>query len=112
MSSGSRSSKVPYIVLTTTPNRKEAEKISGILIREKAAACVTTLNSAVSHFWWKGKRERARESVLVIKTTSSQYRRVEALIHKHHPYDVPEVIGWPIRRGSAAYLSWLKSCVR
>ena len=47
------------------------------------------------------------EVLMIAKTTRSAYTRLETWLIDHHPYDVPEVLALPVRRGSAAYLGWL-----
>lgn len=61
-----------------------------------------------SHYWWKGKKEKGAEVLLLIKTQSSLYPKLEKALKSHHSYDVPEVIAIPFKKGSKAYLSWLK----
>jgi periplasmic divalent cation tolerance protein len=53
------------------------------------------------------KIEREPEYGVFIKTRKSLYKKVEAYIQKHHPYDVPEIVSWTIERGSAQYLQWI-----
>ena len=101
-----------YLFLTTASSLKEARKLTGILLRHRAAACVTILPKAESHYRWKEKIEKAAEFVLLIKTKPSAVKRVETLLEKHHSYSVPEIIGLPIEKGSSKYLSWLKKEVR
>jgi periplasmic divalent cation tolerance protein len=56
---------------------------------------------------WQGVVERAVEVPLLIKTTRERYSEVEAAIRSLHPYDVPEIIAWPITAGLPAYLRWV-----
>ena len=105
-------SQLPYLVFSTTSTKKEADHLGHILVREQRAACVNVVYPVESFFRWKGKVEKVREALLVIKTTLDQVPHIEKLIQKHHSYNVPEVIAWPIRRGTLNYLAWLKSCVK
>jgi len=98
--------------MVTASGKKEAEKIAETLLKSKLAACVNILDGAVSLFRWKGKLEKAREAVLLIKTTRKRFKAAEAAIKKIHSYENPEVIGFEIKEGSKAYLDWVLKSVR
>jgi len=100
------------LVLVTHPAGRAAGRFAARLVDARLAACVNILPAAESVFWWRGKLDRGRESLLLIKTTASAYAPLEAAITRWHPYDVPEVIAVPIMRGSAPYLAWVKSSVQ
>ena len=107
-----KSQKVqPFLLLTTVSSRKEATKLGQVLLRHKRAACVNIIPGVNSLFWWKGSVDRAREFLLLIKTDRRQLSKVEKLIRDHHSYEVPEMIGWPIRWGHKPYLKWLSTSV-
>ena len=44
---------------------------------------------------------------MLIKTTAERYSEVEAAIRAGHPYELPEIIAFPVERGLAAYLEWV-----
>ena len=108
----SKSSVQPYLVLSTASSEKEAQKIAQLLVRGRLAACVNIVPQACSIFHWRGKVDRAREWLLVIKTTKGRLALLRQVVLKHHSYETPELIGWPILWGSASYLNWLKQSVR
>ena len=110
MASKVRFSK-PYLLLSTTSSRKNAEKIAHVLIQEKLAACVNIIPNVGSIYRWRGTIDQARELLLVIKTDSRSLKEVEKAIRKYHPYKIPEVIGWPITWGYQPYLKWLVGSV-
>ncbi len=95
------------VVLTTVNTSQQARKLTGLILKSKAAACVTVLPPAESHYRWKGRIEKARERVLLIKTRRSAYSRLEKILRANHPYSVPEIIALPVTKGSRAYLKWL-----
>ena len=43
------------VVMTTTPDKAEAEKLAGSIIEEKLAACVQILPTMTSVYFWEGK---------------------------------------------------------
>ena len=100
---------VPYLVLSTAPSKKEAHALSKKILAQKFAACINVVYPATSFFRWKGKNQVCREALLVMKTTARQLSYLERLIQKHHSYEVPEIIGWPIHFGNEAYLRWVRS---
>jgi len=61
-----------------------------------------------SQYWWQGRVERARETLMIIKT--SRRRLAAAMRHLAglHPYTVPELIALPIVAGGRPYLRWLR----
>ena len=103
--------RIPFFVVSTASSKKEAERIARQIFEKKLAACVNIIYPATSFFWWKGKQEKAREAVLLIKTLSNQFGPLETLIRRAHSYEVPEVIGWPIQKVSKPYFRWLCSSV-
>jgi periplasmic divalent cation tolerance protein len=95
------------LVVTNAPDREAARRLADGLVAARLAACVNLLSECTSVYRWKGAVETATEIPVLIKTRASLFPEVEAFIVKHHPYEVPEAIAFPIERASAAYLEWL-----
>ncbi|MDK3022765.1 divalent-cation tolerance protein CutA [Cupriavidus taiwanensis] len=95
------------VVLTNAPDAGTAARLSQAVLQARAAACVNRLAPVESEYWWQGKLEQAQEWPLLIKTTRARYAALEAVIRQHHPYDVPEIIAWPLAAGYAPYLAWI-----
>lgn len=100
------------IVLVTTKNKKEAEKISSGLIKAKLAACVNIVSKVDSVFFWAAKLERAQESLLVIKSKRDKLPKIMKLVSSLHSYKVPEIIAIPIIAGARPYLRWIDAALR
>lgn len=100
------------VVLTTTPDARSARRLSELLIRNKAAACVSVLPGVTSVYRWKGMVERSRECLLVIKTDSKEYPRLEKTLRAIHPYETPEIVELPARRGLRSYVDWVRQSTR
>jgi len=83
-------------------------KIARSVVEKKLAACANILPGVESIYRWKGKVERAREVLVMMKATVVKLRELEREVKRVHGYDVPEFIALPIAEGSAEYLSWLK----
>lgn len=97
----------PRIVLTTLADEQETEKFAAALIERRLAACVNIVGPIRSIYRWKGKVEREKEFLLIIKTTSEQASRLEAAFKELHPYELPERIELSVEGGSETYLSWV-----
>jgi len=99
------------IVQTTVPDFSTCEKISHILFQEKLCACIQ-YHPMNSIYLWKNKLNNDNELILTIKTVSTHYKKIEALILKHHPYETPEIICFLIQDGYSKYLEWVEQCVK
>ncbi len=97
------------VAMVTCENRRQAERIAHALVEERLAACVNVLEASVrSVYRWQGKVERARETLLLIKTAKSVFPRLERRVRQLHSYQTPEIIALPIVAGSRAYLAWME----
>ena len=65
-----------------------------------------------SRFWWKGKIDRANETLLIVKTKKANFKKIEAEVKKMHSYEVPEIIAVPIAAGSKDYLDWIEDSTK
>src|SRR3989338_4719675 len=102
----------PAVILCATPDRRAAERIARVLLERRLAGCVSFVGGAVSLYRWKGRIERAKEVLLLIKTTEKNFIQVKKAIEVNHPYEVPEILCLPVKRGSAAYLKWLANALK
>lgn len=100
------------VVLVTCANAREAGRIARTLVEERLAACVNIQTTSVlSVYRWEGKVERAREVLLIVKTSTPHFARLEHRVRQMHSYQTPEVIALPIAAGSRPYLAWLDECL-
>ena len=96
------------VVLVTCGNLAEARRIAKSLVVKRLAACVNiVLGPVESIYHWKGKVEKSRERLLIIKTTAPRLAQLEREVKRLHSYDVPEFIAVPVTAGSQKYLAWL-----
>jgi len=95
------------IVLVTLPEKTDAAKFARELLDKKLAACVNMLPSCNSLYWWEGKIEEAKETLLIIKTTKNIFDELLMHIKSIHPYSTPEIISLDITKGNIEYLDWL-----
>jgi periplasmic divalent cation tolerance protein len=97
------------VALTTAPNVEVAERIGRSLVEERLAACANVLGGVTSIFRWKGAVERESEVLVILKTTAGEVEALERRVAELHPYEVPELLAFPIEVGHAAYLEWVRA---
>ncbi|MGQ9461306.1 MAG: divalent-cation tolerance protein CutA [Candidatus Bathyarchaeaceae archaeon] len=95
------------VVVITTSNKEEAVKIVRSLLEERLIACANILGPVSSMFWWEGKIEEAGEFLVFMKSHENHFERLSERIAEIHSYEVPEIIAFPIIKGSKSYLKWL-----
>ena len=95
------------IVLVTCGSIGEARKIGRSVVEKKLAACANIVPVVESIYRWKGKVERAREVLVLMKTTASRLTQLEREVKRLHSYEVLEFVVLPIAAGSKEYLAWL-----
>ena len=98
------------IVLVTCGSMAEARKIAKTVVEKRLAACVNILGGTVeSVYQWKGKVEKAKERLLLIKTSPKLVEKLDQEVLRLHSYETPEFLAIPIAGGSEKYLAWLKN---
>ena len=100
------------IVLVTCASVGEARRIGRSVVEKKLAACTNILVGVESIYRWKGKVERAREVLVVMKTTVARLRELEREVKRVHSYEVPEFVVLPVVAGSREYLKWIEENAR
>ena len=100
------------VILVTTSTEQEAHKVAEMLLGRREAAFVNFVPRVESSFWWQGKLDSARESLLIIKTRASLLPEIIEMVKSVHSYEVPEIIALPIIGGSEDYLKWIDDEVR
>lgn len=100
---------VEFIVIETTfPSKVESENICRQLLQVKLAACIQLTGPIESTYLWQGKIETSQEWRCSIKAKSSNLDEISELLHKLHPYDVPEFVVFDITQTSPKYAAWLR----
>jgi periplasmic divalent cation tolerance protein len=98
-------------VTTTLPDQAAAERLADVLVEERLAACAQVLGPVSSTYHWQGAIDRATEWYCHLKTTTIRLPALLARINELHPYDVPEILAFPILDGNADYLRWIEQTV-
>jgi periplasmic divalent cation tolerance protein len=100
------------IIFVTCASNNEAQKIAAALLKKRLVACGNIVGGVRSKFWWKGKIDSTKETLLILKAKSANFKAVEKKVKRIHSYDVPEIIAIPIVAGSSDYLNWIKDNIR
>jgi periplasmic divalent cation tolerance protein len=100
------------IVLVTCASITEARRIGRSAVEKRLAACANIVAGVDSIYRWKGKVERAREVLVVMKTSAGCLQELEREVKRMHSYEVPEFVVAPIVAGSREYLQWIGENVR
>ncbi len=100
------------IVLITTSSDSEAEKIARSLVDEQLAACANIVPGMRSLFFWDGKIQDERETLLICKSRSPLMNKIIGKVKALHSYSVPEIIALPIIAGSPDYLAWVRETTK
>ncbi len=107
-----KSTRRHVVVFVTAPTVRVARAIAAAILDAPTAACVKLLPGVESHYVWQGKRERAKECQLLIKTTRPRLAALERVVRAHHPYDTPEFVAAPLVAGAEKYLDWIDTATR
>jgi len=99
------------ILLTSFAKKTDALKFAQRLLKDKLAACCSVIPGAVSLYRWKSRQVKAREYLLLIKTTAAKIKKVEQFIKKSHSYELPECLSWQAE-ASKEFGLWMQNAVK
>ena len=91
----------------TVPSEEVGSDIASSLLKERLAACINIIPNVKSVYRWKGKINKDSEFMLEIKTKSDLFDSLVTAVKATHPYEVPEVIAFPMQYVSESYSKWL-----
>ncbi len=98
----------PVLLYSTVPSVEDGERIGGMLVERRLAACVNLIPGMVAIYEWEGKRHRDAEVVMIAKTRSCLAREAMAAVRSAHPYDNPALVVIDIVDGSPDFLRWIR----
>ena len=96
-----------YLIITNEVDKKHAYRIANLLLEDKLVPCVSFKNIQ-SNFWWGGEINQSDEVQLIIKCKEQNINKVCEKISKHHSYQVPEIVYFPVST-SQDYHGWVNS---
>jgi len=100
------------MVFMTAPQGPEARTLADMLLKKRLCACVNIVKGIASFFWWQGKIDTARESLLIAKTEQRLLKKIIREVRRVHSYSVCEIVAMPIAAGNASYLVWISASLR
>jgi len=100
------------LAFSTVDNFDTAKTLARQLVREKMAACVSIVPNVLSIYTWKERLEETAEWLLIIKTAEDRLPALMSRLKELHPYEVPEIVSFPIDRSLPAYLDWILAGTR
>ena len=102
-----------YIVMIVTcGSRREAGSIADSLLEKRLVACANVIGKVESKFRWNGRVEKARETMVILKTVGKKFKAVEKEVKRLHDYEVPEIVAIPIVALSKDYGRWIRESVK
>ena len=94
------------IVQTTVASRRDALRLSGLMVKARLAACVQVM-PIHSTYRWHNKVKQSAEWLLAAKTRSARTKALMAFIRRHHPYELPEIMAVSVTQVLPAYRQWV-----
>ena len=100
------------LALSTFPDRETAQRVSNQVVTEKLAACANILPAVESIYRWKDKVETGNETLVIFKLGEDRQPAFQEKVRSLHPYEVPEIIFFPVSNGLPEYLHWVADSCR
>ena len=94
------------LIRITCPSRRVAEDIAEVALEHRLAACANLEGPVSSTYRWKGVIEQSFEFILWLKAPEANWSKIDALVQRVHPYDVPAIVAMPLTHVSSAYEAW------
>ena len=99
------------IAFCTFPDSDLAAAVTKELVQQRLVACGNILPQVHSVYRWHEAVESTEEVLVIFKLDRNRYPEFESKVRSMHPYEVPEIVAFPITEGLPAYLGWVKqSC--
>jgi periplasmic divalent cation tolerance protein len=95
------------VFLSTFASRSEAQAFAKKVVALRLAACVNVLPSVTSHYRWKNRVLKEKETLIIGKTSAAKFAQLKRRIKSLHPYEVPELIALSVADGFKTYLKWI-----
>lgn len=100
------------LLLVTTADRAEAERIGEALVTRRLAAHGSVVPMIHSFYHAGGAIQRQHEALLLVKTSAARSAEAQAELRSLHSYENPQILEVPVSGGSAPYIAWLLEEVR
>ena len=91
--------------------RHRPRRIADALLDARLVACAHVQAPHRARYRWRGRIEAAEEVALLCKTREARWEAAVAAARRLHPYEVPAIVGWPIRT-TGDYAAWIDAETR
>ena len=99
------------MVVATAADKESAKSIAKLLVEKRLAACIQMF-PIESVYFWRGEICGDNETLMFIKSKTTLFSKISAVIKENHAYEVPEIIQIPITGGLPEYLAWIADCTK
>jgi len=100
------------LALSMFPDVETARRIARQMVTENFAACANIIPAIESIYRWKEKIETSAETLVYFKLSEERQSSFQEKLRSLHPYEVPEIIFFPIASGLPEYLRWVVDSCR
>jgi periplasmic divalent cation tolerance protein len=97
-----------WLIYSTFPKREEALSVARRLVEDQQIACANIIDGVTSVYRWQEALQEDTEVVMLVKTQAAKVDAVMEHIRALHSYDVPSITAWPLHKGQADFLQWVK----
>jgi periplasmic divalent cation tolerance protein len=94
-------------VVITGPEAALLVDIAASLVEGRLCAGSHVITEIRSIYRWQGELVDKPEARVALHTRSSLVPEIVEFVTRHHPYQVPCVVAWPLSDGNPAYLRWV-----
>lgn len=96
--------KVLYI---TARDKSEAAFIAKDTIESNLAVCANIFDQIESKYMWNNRIKTEKESILILKCTSTKCEKLINRIKKIHSYDLPCILEFTVENGNKEFIDWV-----
>lgn len=96
-----------WCIVTTIDDREKALRLARESVNARLAACAQMEGPLLSFYHWEGHLEETTEYRIVFKVAAPRRSQLTAWIREKHPYEVPELLAWPVKEAEEGYARWV-----
>ena len=95
------------LIYVTFGSEENAKEVAKSLVEERLVSCANIFPAIQSIYSRDDKVQEDQEIVVIFKTRSGLFSKVEEHIKQLHTYETPCIIAIQIENGSAKFLEWI-----
>ncbi|HNT38064.1 MAG TPA: divalent-cation tolerance protein CutA [Rubrivivax sp.] len=97
---------LPWLVVTTVGTAADAQRLARAAVAQRLAACAQ-VEAIDSVYRWQGAVHEEAEYRILFKTAPARVDALMAALRAAHPYELPALHAWPVRKADPAYAAWV-----